>query len=257
MSTSAILVNDGQALPPVPLLTTIFEQQVSLPRPVAMRLAGRARWIVWEDAPHTSAQAVADGLSSAGYRVAVVAQSDVVPTLTPRRVHIVKPEVEALGLQLKYSGPLEHIAWPDVLVLSAGAIREEKTKTEHVEVDLGRQGKYIETRTKVDITRTILADLYVTTASGSLLYVRLHCQEVNYAQSIGASAHESWRDKFAVLVARLGLCATSAAISPQTEALLAAGMVPDACTTSAYFADEDEFAIYNRWLATRKRLGLA
>jgi hypothetical protein len=221
-----------------------------------MRLAGRARWIVWEDAPEASALAVASGLSSAGYRVTVVRQGDVVPSLTPRRVHVIKPEAEALGLQLKYTGPLERIAWPNVLVLSAGAIREEKTKTEHVEVDLGRQGKYIEKRTKVDITRTVLADLYANAQNGSLLYVRLHCQEVNYAKSIGATVHDSWREKFAALLARLGLRATSAAISPQTEALLAAGMVPDACTTSAYFADEDEFALYNRWLATRKRLGL-
>jgi len=254
MTTSAVLVDSGE-LPPPEVLAEAFERCAAFPRPVALRLAQRAKWFLWEDAPAAAAQALGQGLSAAGYATRVVPQGAIVAPSNPRRVHVLKIEGDVLGVQLKYTGPPTWIAWTDVLVLSAGAIRSETTRRETTEVQLLDGERIVDTRLQTDIERAILTDIYAL-AAGELLYLRLNCHEVNYAQTIGGSIKEGWREKFSLLLARLGLRASAALVSPQTEALLAAGMVPDAAVPSPYFAGEEEFAQYNRWLVTRKRLGL-
>ncbi len=254
MTTSAVLIDSGE-LPPPEVLAEAFEHCAAFPRPVAQRLAQRAQWFLWENAPAAAAQAVGRGLAAAGYGVRVIPQAAVVPANSPRRVHVLSLDGDALGVQLKYTGPPTWIAWNEVLVLSAGAIRSETTTRETSEIQLLHGERIVETRTQTDIERAILADLYAV-AAGELLYLRLHCHEVNYAQTIGGSIKEGWREKFSLLLARLGLRATSALVSPQTAGLLAAGLVPEAAVPSPYFAGEEEFALHSRWLATRKRLGL-
>jgi hypothetical protein len=251
----AVLLQSHE-LPPATLVASVLVERAGLPRPVAMRLAGRGKWIVWENAPADPARSVAQALTLAGAPAEVVPQQHVVPSIASRRVHVLHLDGDALGVQLRYSGPPELVAWDDVLVISAGAIRSETTRTEKTETIVGRGHRVTDTRTIVDINRTILADIYAHQADGSLLYIRMNCQEINYAQTIGASVTAGWRDKFALLLARLGLRSQRALVSPQTEALLAAGMAADACTLNPYFGDEDEFALYNRWLATRQRLAL-
>jgi hypothetical protein len=255
MSTCAVLFDRPDETPPSETLADIFQQQAAFPRPVALRLAARARWFVWENAPQEPAAAVARGLSAAGFAARALPQSAVVPATAPRRVHVLKLEDGALGVQLKYTGPPQWIAWNQVLVLSAGAIKSHTTKSHSSETQLLHGERIVDTRVQVEITRAILADLIVD-ADGELLHLRLNCHEVNYAETIGGSIHEGWREKFSLLVARLGLRATSALISRETEALLAAGLVPDDAAINAYFASEEEFTLYNRWLATRKRLGI-
>jgi hypothetical protein len=257
MATVAVIVDRWDLTPPQPLLAGVFEQQIQMPRPVAMKMANRARWIVWENTTADAAQRVCGAISAAGVPASVVPQTAVVPATNPRRVHVLKLDGDALGIQLKYTGPPAWVAWNDVLVVSAGAIRTETTTTEQTETYLPAGQKLVDTRVKIDISRAILAELYAHAAGGqNLLYIRLHCHEVNYAQTIGGSVQESWREKFSVVLARLGLRSTSSLISPQTESLLAAEMVPDEAKVNPYFADEEEFALYNRWLATRRLLGL-
>jgi hypothetical protein len=253
MSSAVIL--DSYELPPATLVATLLVQYAGLPRPVAMRLAGRGKWLVWENAAAEPAQIVAEALATAGAPARVIDQRDVVPPQTPRRVHVLNIDGPQLGVQLRYTGPLEQVEWSDVLVISAGAIRTEKKTIETTETVVGRGHRITDKRTKVEISRTILADLYAQTRDG-LLSIRMNCQEINYAQTIGGSIHEGWREKFAVLLARLGMRSPRALISRQTETLLAAGMALDACTIHPYFSDEEEFGVYNRWLATRQRLGL-
>ena len=254
MTTSAVLIDSSEP-PPADVLAEAFERCAGFPRPVALRLSQRAKWFLWENAPAAAAQALGQGLSAAGYPARVVPQGAVVAASNPRRVHVLKLDGDALGVQLKYTGPPTWIAWHDVLVLSAGAIRSETTKRETTELQLLNGERIVDTRLQTDIERAILADIYAL-AAGELLYLRLNCHEVNYAQTTGGSIKEGWREKFSLLLARLGLRATSAVISPETEALLAAGMVPDAAAPSPYFTGEEDFAQYNRWLVTRKRLGL-
>jgi len=255
MSTAAILLETRDSVP-VDLLAAAFEQGAAFPRPAALRLAQRARWFAWENAPADAASKVCQSLLDAGISARVVPQSAIVPVSTPRRVHVLNLDEAALGVQLKYTGPPEWIPWPNVLVLSAGAIKTETTKTEVHETVTTHGQLLVDSRVQVDISRLILADVYAQAADGVLHYFRLNSREVNYAQTIGGSIQEGWREKFALLLARLGLKATSALVSPETESLLAAGLVPDAAVPSPYFASEADFAQYNRWLATRKRLGL-
>jgi hypothetical protein len=256
MSTAAVVFQTSQSVP-TDLLAGVFETAAGFPRPAALRLAQRSRWFVWENAPAAAADKVADGLVEAGFAARTVPQESVVPPSAPRRVHVLSLDEAALGVQLKYTGPPEWIPWPGVLVLSAGAIKTETTKTEVHETVTAHGQLLVDSRVQVDISRTVLADVYALGASGTLHYFRLNSHEVNYAQTIGGSIQEGWREKFALLLARLGLKATAALVSPETESLLAAGLVPDAASPSPYFADETEFAQYNRWLATRKRLGWA
>jgi hypothetical protein len=251
MPTSAVLLDLADEGPPSEVLADIFERQAAFPRPVALRLAARARWFVWENAPEEAAAAVAQGLSAAGYSARAVPQAAVVPATAPRRVHVLKLENDALGVQLKYTGPPQWIPWNQVLVLSAGAIKSQSAKSQTSETQLVSGERIVDTRVQVDITRAILADIYAS-LHDELLYLRLNCHEVNYAETIGGSIHEGWREKFSLLLARLGLRATSALVSRETEALLAAGLVPDAAAISPYFASEEEFSQYNRWLATTR-----
>ncbi|MEX2174059.1 MAG: hypothetical protein WD872_06835 [Pirellulaceae bacterium] len=252
---SAVLLRQ-EPFPDRSLVAALLAEQTGFPAPVAAKLASRgAHGIVWEYAPQSAAQGVAAGLTAVGFP-ALVADQDQVPQPTqPRRVHLLQLDCDQLGVQLKYNGPPEWIAWHDVLVISAGAIRKENRKAELVEVTLHHGATIVEERVQVEIARDLLLDVFAQVAHGAeRLHLRLHSHEVNYALTLGGTIHESWREKFALLVAKLGLRAERALVSPQTEALLAAGMSPENCALSPYFASEEDLAAYNRWLLARRLL---
>jgi hypothetical protein len=201
--------------------------------------------------------ALAGALTASGFPAQMVAQSHVAAPSTPRRVHVLVLDGEHLGVQLRYSGPPEWVAWNDVLAISAGAFKTESKQTELVQmtVPLAGMPTITQERVQVEIARDLVVEFFgLPLADRSrVLHVRLHCQEVNYAQTMGGTIHESWREKFSRLVAKLGLRAERALVSEQTEALVASGMQPQNCDVYPYFADEEEFAAHNRWLLTRKR----
>jgi hypothetical protein len=253
----AVILEHWQ-LPERSLVANLLAQQGGLPPPVAQKLAGRAAGIVWENAPLPAAQAMAQGLSAYGYPSRLIAQSLVPTSSSPRRVHVLALDGQHLGVQLRYSGPPEWIAWDDVLAVSAGAFKTVTTTTETSQVKLA-QGMIVveDQQVHVDIARDLVVEFFAVPLNdrSQLLHIRLHCQEVNYAQTMGGTIHESWREKFCLLVAKLGLRAEQALVSPQTEALVACGMQPQKCEVNPYFENEDEFAAHNRWLLARKRAG--
>lgn len=255
MSSAVIL--DRWELPERTLVAGLLAQHAGMPEPVAAKLARRAAGIVWENAPPESAAAVSAALTTSGFPTRVVPQAAVAASSTARRVHVLALDGEHLGVQLKYSGPLEPVAWSDVLAISAGAFKIESRKTEVVETVLGHGQVIVDERVQVDIARDLVVELFALPLENrsQLLHLRLHSQEVNYAKCVGGTIHESWREKFCLLVAKLGLRSESALVSPQTEALVACGMQPQNCAVYPYFADEEEFAAHNRWLLTRKGAG--
>jgi hypothetical protein len=240
------------------LLVDLFARHGGLPPPVAKKLAERASGIVWENAPRPSADAIVAGLRELGFPAQVIAQSHIPPPSSPRRVHLLALDDEHLGVQLRYTGPLDAIAWNDVLTISAGAFQSEKSTTKTTVTTLSH-GMVVVTdeHVQVDIARDLVVELFALPLADrtQLLHIRLHSQEVNYAQSMGGTIQESWREKFSMLVAKLGLRAEQALVSEQTEALVASGMHPQLCTTYPYFESEAEFASHNRWLLARKRAG--
>jgi len=257
VTMSAAVILDRWELPEATLVAALLARHAALPEPVAAKLARRAGPIVWENAPPASAQALAEALSSSGHPARVIAQSRVAAPSTARRVHVLALDGEHLGVQLKYSGPPEWVAWNDVLAISAGAFQKESKKTEVVETTLSHGMVVVDERVQIDIARDLVVEVFAHPLAdrGRLLHIRLHSQEVNYAQTMGGTIHESWREKFTLLVAKLGLRAEAALVSPQTEALVASGMQPQNCTVYPYFADEEEFAAHNRWLLTRRNAG--
>jgi hypothetical protein len=252
---SAAVLLERWELPDKTLVASLLVQHGGLPQPVAQKLARAGAGIVWENAPPEAAMAVAAALTASGYPASMVAQSLVPPPSSARRVHVLALESEHLGVQLRYSGPPEWVAWNDVLAISAGAFKTETKKTEVVETVLPGRAMISQELIQIDIARDLIVEFFgLTLADRSrMLHVRLHCQEVNYAQTLGGTIHESWRDKFALLVARLGLRAERALVSPQTEALVASGMQPQNCSVYPYFASEEEFAAHNQWLLARRR----
>jgi hypothetical protein len=239
------------------LVAAVLQQQAGAPLPLAMKLAKRGGGIPLENATLEQAEAIAAGLGAAGHGARVVPQEKVPPATAPRRVHVLALDGDALGVHLKYSGPPEWIEWRDVLVISAGVLKTETVTTiTHESRDM--QGiVHLDQRTQVDLQRNVVAELFADAAHGTrLVHIRLSCHEVNYAKTLGATIHETWREKFSLLLAKLGLKCERALISPQTEALLAAGMVPSDAALDPYFASDEEFAAYNRWLLCRQRLGL-
>jgi hypothetical protein len=255
MSSAVIL--DRWELPERTLVAGLLAQHAGLPEPVAAKLAKRAAGIVWENAPPEAAGALAAALTASGFASRVVPQAAIAAPSTARRVHVLALDGEHLGVQLKYSGPLEQVAWSDVLAISAGAFKIESKKTEVVETVIGHGQVIVDERVQVDIARDLVVELFALPLENrsQLLHIRLHSQEVNYAKCVGGTIHESWREKFCLLVAKLGLRSESALVSPQTEALVACGMQPQNCAVYPYFADEEEFAAHNRWLLTRKGTG--
>jgi hypothetical protein len=251
---SAAVILERWELPEAALVAALLAQHAGLPEPVAAKLARRSGAIVWENAPPNQAAALAGALSAAGFPARVIAQSQVAAPSTARRVHVLALDGEHLGVQLKYSGPPEWVAWNDVLAISAGAFKKETKKTEVVETMIGHGQVVVDERVQIDIARDLVVELFVLPLAdrARILHIRLHSQEVNYAQTMGGTIHESWREKFALLVAKLGLRAEAALISPQTEALVASGMQPQNCTVNPYFATEEDFAAHNRWLLTRR-----
>jgi hypothetical protein len=238
------------------VVAAVLLQHAGAPPAMAMKLAKLGGGIPLENAPAPQAEAVATALAAAGHPARVIPQEKVPPRTMPRRVHVLTLDGDALGLQLKYSGPPEWIEWRDVLVISAGAITKETVKTITHETRDMHGGLHLDQRTQVDLQRQVIAELYADSAHGTrLVHIRLSCHEVNYAKTLGATIHETWREKFSVLLAKLGMKSERASISPQTEALLAAGMVPSDAALDPYFATEDDFAAYNRWLLCRHRLG--
>lgn len=256
MTTYAVIL-DRYPLPDASLVGQVLVHQGGLPPPVAAKLAQRATAIVWENAPQPAASAVARSLSAQGFPARPIAQG-YVPTLsTPRRVHWLALDGEHLGVPLKYNGSPESVAWNDVLVISAGAFKSETKRTVQTQTTLLNGEIVTDQRVEVDLTRNIVVDLFALPLANrsELLHLRLNSHEFNYSQSSGGTIHEGWREKFALVVARLGLRAERALISPQTEALVAAGMLPHNSTVDPYFGSEEEFAAYNRWLLARKRAG--
>ncbi|MCI0360899.1 MAG: hypothetical protein L0211_20670 [Planctomycetaceae bacterium] len=257
MSLQAVVV-DRYPWPERGLVAAVLAQHAGVPEPVARKLAQRAGGIVWENAPQPAAEAVARAMSAQGSPARTIDQS-CVPTLgQPRRVHVLKLDDEHLGIPLKYNGPPEWVAWNDVLVISCGAFKTETTRTIQTQTHLIHGEIVSDERVQVDLTRSIAADLFAVPLADrtQLLHVRLSSDEFNYALTMGSTIHESWREKFAVLIAKLGLRAERALISPQTEALLAAGMLPQNCPVDSYFDSDEEFAAYNRWLVARARAGI-
>ena len=249
---------DRFPLPEQQLVASILAQHAGLPEPVAAKLAQRATGIVWENAPPAAASVVARALAAQGFPARPIEQS-CVPTIgVPRRVHMLQLDGEHLGIPLKYNGPPELVAWNDVLVISCGAFQTETTRTIETQTHLIHGEVVSDERVQVEVTRNIAAELFAVPLADRtrLLHVRLSSHEFNYALTLGSTIHESWREKFAVLVAKLGLRAERALISPQTEALLAAGMSPQNCDVNCYFDSDDEFAAYNRWLVARARAGV-
>lgn len=248
---------DRYPLPERELVASILAQHAGLPEPVATKLAQRATGIVWENAPPDAAEAVARAFAAQGFPARAIAQT-CIPTLgVPRRVHVLQLGGEHLGIPLKYNGPPELVAWNDVLVISCGAFQIETTRTIESETQLINGEVVSDERVQVDVTRNIAGDLFAVPLAdrSRLLHVRLSSHEFNYALTLGSTIHESWREKFAVLVAKLGLRAERALISPQTEALLEAGMMPQNCAVNCYFDSDGQFAAYNRWLVARQRAG--
>jgi hypothetical protein len=256
---SHAVVLDHWQLPERSLVENLLAQQGGVPPPVAQKLAGRATGLVWENAPPAAAPAMAAALTASGYPARVIPQSCVPGPSTPRRVHVLVLDADKLGVQLRYSGPPEWVAWNDVLAVSAGAFKTVTTTTETSQLKLA-QGMIVvdDQQVHVDIARDLVVELFAVPLADrtGLLHVRLHSQEVNYAQTVGGTIHESWREKFCLLVAKLGLRAEAALLSPQTEALVACGMLPQNCPVNPYFDGEEEFAAHNRWLLARKRAGV-
>jgi hypothetical protein len=111
-------------LPDRGVLAAILSQHAGMPPPVANKLAERATAIVWENAPAAAAAAVTKALTAAGHPARAIAQSHVLDIAAPRRVHVLSLDGEHLGVQLKYNGPPEPVAWDDVLVISAGVFMD-------------------------------------------------------------------------------------------------------------------------------------
>jgi hypothetical protein len=256
---SQAVVLDQWQLPERSLVADLLANQGGLPPPVAQKLSGRAAGIVWENAPPPAAQAIVKGLAAHGFPARAIAQSQVPAPSSPRRVHVLKLDEQHLGVQLRYSGPPEWVAWSDVLAISAGAFKTVSTTTETTQTAF-IQGMIVATdqTVQVDISRDLVVEFFALPLADRSrpLHIRLHSQEVNYAQTMGGTVHESWREKFCLLVAKLGLRAETALVSPQTEALVASGMQPQRCEVNPYFSDEEEFAAHNRWLFARKLAGV-
>ena len=223
---------DRYPLPERGLVASILVQHAGLPEPVAAKLAQRAAGIVWENAPQAAAEQWPRHSRHKVFRSRTIPQ-----TLRPndwasaaRRV-LSSSDGEHLGIPLKYNGP------PEVGCVERRAGRLVRSVPDRKEADDRNPDASDPWRNRERPAGAGRCDAKhrgrsVRGSPGRSLAALARAassHEFNYALTLGGTIHESWREKFAVLVAKLGLRAERALISPQTEALLAAGMTPQNC----------------------------
>jgi hypothetical protein len=251
------LVLDDYVQPPVEQLSALFQAVCGWTRVDAMQRAARVRGILAERLAGPIAGQLATALTKAGMTASIVLQSAMPQTVRGRRVNLLLPEADRLGIRWTLTSQPQWHPWHEVLVMSAGVVfheaKEQVIRSEAVTHYWPRHA--VELRTEVtqrDASRDLaMAAISLGTSPQAMQHLRIRAPEVEYATIFGDDVQPSSLQNFCLLLARIGLRATGASITPETMALIEAGHTSPRLPSNPRFAREDDFDDYQRWLVAR------
>ena len=256
MQLCAVIL-DAYSAPPTEKLAILFQAVCGWPRTDAMTRAARARGIVAERLPHITAQRLQEALQNLGFSAAVIDQRNVLPKVRARRVQLLLPEREQLGVRWTLTAKPQWYRWADVAVVSAGVVfhedREQVIETEAVEHLWPRHAMELRTEIKHrDTSRDIaMATISLGSSLANMEHLRIRAPEVEYSTVFGEASRPSALENFCLLLARVGLGASQALITPETVELISAANASPRLPKEPRFASETDFDDYQRWLLVR------
>lgn len=234
------------------VLRTVLVEQGGFVPVDAGRIARKVRGVLTDRLSFQQAAAVCQALTSNGYAVQAIPVTSLAPEGKARVVRWFEMDQQEVRIPWGYHGHVNRIPWPSVFVISAGQVSEVKQhETEHVNrYGSTRTGTLVEHNTQRHSERIEVAELICVAESGAFHHVRFPYHEMNYQRIFGEPVAGTSFERYLMLLDALVRQSTSALVSPETTRLLKERKQHYESSDGdfAHFAEEKEFAAYNRWL---------
>jgi hypothetical protein len=200
-------------------------------------------------------------------------------------VRIVELGEAAFGVVWGFTGEPQRIPWDRIVLISAGGVHEvHETRTAAAVtrrgpgvfaiaagllggISLGvlvhnlRQDAFTRGGPAGQVSQQSwphpIADVFAAGDGPEYLHIRLRSRDLYYDKILGDDYRPDYFSNFRLVLARIGMRATGAMVSPETQVLLAAEGARAAEKSDAWFGEESEFTQYNRWLLQTIALGHA
>lgn len=260
MDQFAVILEQYQP-PPAEKLAILFQAVVGLPKLDAMTKAARATGIIVEQVDAEVARKLQLALGNQKCPARIVPQAVVPANVKGRRVQWVAADPGQFSVRWSLTGAIDFYSWSDVLVISAGVVfhasKEQVLKTVQTYgltgVGLGVRADYRTEVSHKDTSRDMaMATITLGRAPQQLQTLRLRAPELEYTTMLGeANMRPSPLQNFCLVLARIGMHATSAQITDETIELISAANATPRLPRSPRFESEDEFDHYQRWLVAK------
>jgi hypothetical protein len=251
------VVLETYATPPLEKLAALFQAICGWPRVDAITRANRARGIIAERLPAPLANQLQTALGNLGFASQMVRQQSVPASARGRRVQLLLPEKERLGVRWTLTGKPRWYDWQEVAVVSAAVVfheeKEQVIRTEPMSDWPDRHALAAHTEiTTRDVSRDMaMATVTLGKSPATLEHLRFRAPEVEYTTILGDDLRATPLENFCLLLARLGTHAANALITDETIELISASTTSPRLPRSPRFESEDEFDDYQRWLVVR------
>lgn len=261
MEQFAVVLEQYQP-PPADKLAFFFQAICGLPKLDALTKAARATGILVERVDHQVAQKLQLALGNQQCPARIVPQALVPATVKGRRVQWLSADAGQFSVRWTLTGAVDFHPWSDVLVISAGVVfheeQEQVIKAPPLSFAGGRNASSHTAKiVKIDKSRDMaMATITLGRKPQELQTLRFRAPELEYATMLGEeNMLASTLQNFCLVLARIGMHATSAQITDETIELIAAANATPRLPRSPRFESEDEFDHYQRWLVTRALSG--
>jgi hypothetical protein len=242
---SAVVLEEHRRLG-ADVLAPMFERALGMLGPDAAGAAERAGAFVAEGLDNAQAAALQSELASAGIGSRVVGRREVVAARDPDCVRTVRIADDALHVTLGHTGPVVHVEWDRVVLLSAGAVADPASAAPNDLVGEAMERKYAEERGRRRELDVKLADVFARTEDG-LLHVRLRSRDLSYRLILGPDFKRDISRDFPEVLARIGERAGRAFVTPGYRAACLGQETAGVADDEWCFGDEDRFDEFNRW----------
>ncbi len=221
-------------------LAPALEVALGMLRLDAVRAAKLAGPFVAEGLDNAQAEALRAELASAGIRSRVVGRKEVVAARDPDCVRTIRIAEDALHVTLGHTGPVVHVGWDRVVLLSAGAVADpEYVGSKNLVGDAMARRRPRE----FDVQ---LADVFART-DDRLLHVRLRSRDLYYRLILGNDFRRDISRDFPEVLARTAERAACAFVTPGYRAACLGPEAAGVADADWCFGDARTFDEFNRW----------
>lgn len=262
MDQFAVLLEQYQPLP-AEKMAVLFQAVCGMAKLDAMTKGAKAGGIVCEQVDAETASKLQVALANQKCPARIIPQAAVPAHVKGRRVQWIAANAEQFSVRWTLTGPIESYPWSDVLVISAGVVFHEakeqviKTVQTFGVSASGRMRSDYQTKiSRRDTSRDMaMATITLGRAPQALQTLRLRAPELEYTTMLGNQMQPLPLQNFCLVLARIGMHATSAQITDETIALISAANAKPRLPKNPRFKSEEEFDQYQRWLVTKALVG--